>query len=57
MKKSMKPLGLILVGNVGVVLGLVCCLTLLLIPFGIFEIIWAGKIGWKGVRQLFGKSI
>lgn len=55
MKNEMRPLGYILAGNLGIVLGIVSCLTLLLIPFGTCVIAWSAKIMWRGVKVLFSR--
>jgi hypothetical protein len=49
-KETAKQVGWLLVGNVGLVLGIFLCMTLLGIPAGVFVIIASGKMFWRAAK-------
>jgi hypothetical protein len=51
-KETVKQIGWIVLGNVGIVVGLTLCMTILGAPAGIFVLIASGKMFWKAARAI-----
>ena len=53
-KETMKQCGWVLVGNIGLLVGIFLCMTLIGAPAGVFVLIASGKMFWRAAKAILG---